>query len=140
MDKSMSSFVGLVIAIMILFNGTLSNAMGNYQATVLIHIIGLIGVLIVILIKDQNFRIIGKLPILYYTAGIIGVLPVVFNNIGFANLGVSMTMALVLLGQSLASLLFDHFGVMGMPITKFNNKKIIGLGLISVGIVIMAIS
>jgi transporter family-2 protein len=73
-----------------------------------------------------------------YSAGAISVFTVMFNNLSYVALGVSIPVALGLLGQLLTSLFFDHFGFLGMTKIKFNKKKIIGLIIISLGISIMA--
>ncbi|MEJ9170093.1 DMT family transporter, partial [Bacillus thuringiensis] len=62
-----------------------------------------------------------------------------FNNISFSVLGASITIALSLLGQSIASIVIDHFGLLGMKVAKCEKKKLIGLCFISSGIIIMTI-
>ena len=74
-----------------------------------------------------------------YSAGAIGVFTVLFNNITFSTLGVSLTIALGLFGQSMASIVIDHYGLLGMKVIKFNPNKLVGLVLIILGIIVMAI-
>ncbi len=40
-NNLISAFIGALIAIMTLFNGTLSNTFGNYTSSIIIHVIGL---------------------------------------------------------------------------------------------------
>lgn len=139
MNKLSSAFVGGLIAIMILFNGTLSNAIGNYQSSVIVHLVGLIGIIIILLLSKAKFKIHKSVPLYAYSAGVIGVLPIIFNNIGFTVLGVSITLALGLLGQSITSIMVDHYGMFNMTVVKFNKRKLVGLTIIIIGIVIMTI-
>ncbi|WP_202906312.1 DMT family transporter, partial [Clostridium botulinum] len=60
-------------------------------------------------------------------------------NLSFSKLGVSLTLALGLLGQSLSSIFIDHFGLLGMKVIKFEKKKCIGLLFIILGIFIMTV-
>jgi len=139
MNNLLSAFIGALIAIMIMINGTLSNAFGNYTSTVIIHIIGLLSMIFVLLLSRSNLKIVKGIPLYFYSAGAIGVFTVLFNNLSFSKLGVSITLALGLLGQSLSSIIIDHFGLMGMKVIKFQKRKLFGLILITLGILVMTI-
>lgn len=139
MNKLSSAFVGGLIAVMILFNGTLSNAVGNYQSSVIVHLVGLIGLIVILVVRKAKIKIHKSVPLYAYSAGIIGVLPIIFSNISFTVLGVSITLALGLLGQSVTSIVVDHYGLFDMTVVKFNKKKLVGLTIITIGIGIMTI-
>ncbi|MDS1003043.1 DMT family transporter [Clostridium sp. FAM 1755] len=138
-NNLISAFIGALIAIMTLFNGTLSNTFENYTSSIIIHVIGLFSITFVLLISRSKFKIQKEIPIYLYSAGAIGVFTVVFSNLSFSKLGVSLTLALGLLGQSLSSIFIDHFGLLGMKVIKFEKKKCIGLSFIILGIFIMTI-
>ena len=133
-------FIGIIISIMVVFNGKLSNGLGTYSSLVIIHLIGFIGVLIILFYKKTKLSIRNNLPIYLYIAGAISVFTVMFNNLTYAALGVSLPLALGLLGQLLTSLAIDHYGFLDMPRIAFNKKKLIGLFIISLGIIVMAFS
>lgn len=139
MNNLVSAFIGVLIAVMIMINGTLSNALGNYTSTIIIHIIGLIPIILVLLASRKKLIINKDVPFYLYSAGAIGVFPILFNNLTFSALGVSLTLALGLLGQSLASIIIDHFGLLGMKVIKYQKKKLIGLVFIISGIAVMAV-
>lgn len=138
MMQLISILIGALITLMITLNGSLSNSVGNYTASVLIHVIGLAAIIVIMLVTKTKMKFRNHLPWYLYTAGAIGIFTVIFNNLNFVTLGVSLTVALGLLGQSIASVLIDHYGWLGMEKIKFNQKKIIGLVLIIAGIVVMA--
>ncbi|MTI47140.1 DMT family transporter [Sporosalibacterium faouarense] len=140
MNNLVSAFIGALISLMIMINGTLANFFGNYVSTIIIHIVGLFSIVAVIIISRSKIKIHNQIPLYLYSAGAIGVFTVLFNNFGFSILGVSIPLALGLLGQSLTSIIIDHFGLLGMKVDKFNKKKYIGLSLIILGIFIMTIS
>jgi transporter family-2 protein len=139
MTNLVSAFIGALIAVMIMINGTLSNSLGNYTATIIIHIIGFIAIILVLIGSRQKFIINKSVPFYLYTAGAIGVFTVLFNNLTFNSLGVSLTLALGLLGQSIASIIIDHLGLFGMKVIKYQKKKFIGFVFIILGIAVMAI-
>ena len=62
-----------------------------------------------------------------------GILAVLGNNLSFAALGVSATLALGLLGQTAAALLVDSFGWFGAQKLKFDKRRLVGALLIAAG-------
>lgn len=139
MNNLISGFIGALIAVMVMFNGTLSTAYGNYSSSIVIHVTGLFSIILVLLLSRSKFKIQNGVPLYLYSAGAIGVFTVLFNNLSFNRLGVSITLALGLLGQSLSSIIIDHFGLLKMNIVKFEKKKFIGLILITLGIFVMTV-
>ncbi|MEW8956012.1 DMT family transporter [Clostridium sp.] len=137
MYKLYSGIIGVLISIMMAFNGTLSRYTGDYLGSVIIHGIGLIGVILVLIITRSKVTLRKQAPLYLYSAGAIGVFTVLFNNMTFKTIGISLTIALGLLGQSLASIIIDHYGLLEMQVIKFKKKKVFGLILISIGILIM---
>ena len=139
MSLFISIMIGALVSVMILFNGTLSNSVGNLTSSVIIHFVGLLAVILVLIISKIKFKFQIGIPFYLYSAGAIGVLTVVLTNLSFAELGVSLTLALGLLGQSVFSIFIDHYGLFDMRIIKFNRKKLIGLSIITIGIFIMTV-
>lgn len=139
MNNILSVLTGVLIAVMITFNGELGSKTGNYLSSVIIHIGGLIVIIAILIVTKSKLKINKDIPIYMYSAGAIGVFTVLFNNITFSILGVSLTIALGLFGQSIASIVIDHYGLLGMKVTKFNPNKLVGLVLIILGIVVMSV-
>ncbi|QHQ63110.1 EamA-like transporter family protein [Anaerocolumna sedimenticola] len=139
MNYFISLIIGVITSVMILLNGTLSDTYGNYTSTVLIHVVGLVSVIIVLIISKTTIKVSRSIPIYFYSAGFIGVATVIFTNLGFMNLGVSLTQALGLLGQTVLSIILDHFGLMGIKPSRFKVKKLVGLCFIAGGILVMTI-
>ena len=135
----LSIIAGILTSSMITVNGNLTNFYGSYTASVIIHFIGLVAVIAVLLIRKAKFKNLRQLPLWMYSAGLIGIITVLFNNLTFTALGVSLTVALGLLGQSITSIIIDHFGLFGLPVSRFNTKKIVGFMIILFGIIIMAL-
>jgi len=132
----LSLFSGILISLMVVSNGGLSEQYGLHSATVLVHFSGLI--LITLLVLQKKERPFAKIQRLYlYLGGALGVFITVFPNFAFGRISVSAILALLLLGQTVAGLIVDQIGFLDMPTHPFTKKKIIGLLLILGGIIYM---
>ena len=138
MNNILAGFIGALIAIMTFFNSILAGEYGNYVSSIIIHSVGLVIIIVILMVRRERIQVKKGIPIYFYSAGAIGVITVLFNNIVFLELGASLSIALGLLGQSIASLLIDHFGLFNVQINRINNKKLIGIFIIFIGIIIMA--
>ena len=137
MYNFLSLLIGALVAIMVAFNGELSDGLGNYSSLVIIHLVGFVIILGIMFYKKIKISFKNSLPLYLYSAGAISVFTVMFNNLSYAVLGVSIPVSLGLLGQLIASLAFDYYGFLGIPKVHFNKKKFIGLLIIVIGISIM---
>lgn len=132
-------FIGVLITIMVTFNGILDSYLGTYFTVLVIHIVGLTAVTTILLLRKEKLVFKKGIPLYLYSGGGIGILLVIFNNICFSSLGVSLTLSLGVFGQLLLSCIIDHFGLLGMDIYKFKKKKLIGFTIILIGIIVMTI-
>lgn len=131
-----SLLMGILISVMVAFNGGLTTQYGVYSATVMIHIVGLLLITTVVLFKRE--RVFSQRYAWFlYLGGAIGVMTTIFNNFSFGRISVSAILALGLLGQSVTGLIIDQYGFLGMPKHPFTRQKLIGIFLIIIGIVSM---
>ncbi|WP_202931036.1 DMT family transporter [Aminipila terrae] len=137
----LSVLAGSIIAVMIAVNGVLTSHFTIYLATVIIHIVGLIIITIILVRHKENPAPWKnkKLPLFLYSGGLVGVATTIFNNMAFGKISMSAILAIVLLGQSITSIVIDHFGWLDMPYQPFNKKKLIGLSFIILGIVLIMV-
>lgn len=139
MYKSYGVLVGCLIAIMVTFNGILASHVGDYPANVIIQIVALTATGIIVVVKKLKIRITKDMPLYWFSGGVIGAVMTIFNTVSFAALGVSLTLALGLIGQLVASGVIDHFGLFGLDVSKFNKNKTLGFVIIAIGITVMVI-
>ncbi|HEY8888652.1 MAG TPA: DMT family transporter [Clostridium sp.] len=139
MYKTSAVFIGILIAIMVTFNGVLSKYTDQYVSILIIHGVGLIAVIAILIYKKKKFRIPRNIPLYLFSAGLIGVFMVFLNNLCFNLLGASLTLSLGIFGQLVLACLIDHFGLFGLNIYKFKKKKVIGFFIILSGLIIMII-
>ena len=136
MFYALSLLTGILISVMVAFNGGLTAQYGIYSATVIIHIVGLCLISAVVLFKREPV-FAQRYAWFLYLGGAIGVMTTVFNNFAFGRISVSAILALGLLGQSTAGIVIDQFGLFQMPRHPFTKQKLIGLSLILAGIASM---
>lgn len=133
----LSILSGILIAVMIAQNGALSSQYSNYHATVLVHAVGLASILLWMLLRHEKPHWNKHTKPHYYFGGLLGVLTVLFNNLCYTALGVSLTLALGLLGQCVAGGIVDHFGLFGLSKLPFQKGHILSFFFIIAGIIVM---
>lgn len=140
MYKTMAAFSGALIAIMVSFNSTMAIRTSSIFSIFVVHVVGLLTILALVLFKKEKPKEEGKVPVYLFFAGMIGVLLTYLNNLCVGAIGVSLALALGLVGQSALSCIIDHFGLFGVKRTIFSKKKIIGFAFVLVGAAVMAIN
>lgn len=128
---------GMIVCIMISFNGQLSDYCGVYLSTTIIHLIGLITFIIIMKIKNKKISFKNHLSLWLYSGGAIGVLTVIFNVLSIGKTGASLMTALGLLGQILTSLVLEKTGALGTNKKRMSKTQILSLLIIMVGIGVM---
>ena len=137
MNYLLSLLTGVLISVMVICNGDLSTGVGMYSSSIIIHFVGLLGITFLLLVKRMKLVGLRNIPFWVYSGGLIGILSVLFSNYSVPTLGVSLSVAISLFGQSIASILIDHYGFFSVPVNRFQPKKLIGFAIIFLGIVLM---
>lgn len=70
--------------------------------------------------------------------GVLGPVYVVILTIATPVIGIAMTMIGILAGQVFKSLIIDHYGLLGTPHRKIDNKRIVALIFIIVALMLVA--
>ena len=137
MYKMMATLDGVLIALMVVFNGLLASRTGNSQSLIIIHVVGLLGTTLLLIVSRNRLKSIRGIPFYLFIAGALGIFNVLFNNISFLKLGATLTLCLNLLGQLIASMIIDHFGLLGQQVNKINSTKLLGISIMILGILSM---
>ena len=137
MPSLLAVLCGALAAIAIAQNGDLALYLGNYRSTVVVHLVGLVSLLLWLMIRRERFRLDPATPWYGYLGGVLGVFTVLGCNLTFASLGVSVSVALMLLGQTLFGAAVDQFGLFGLERRPFQPRHLFSLLLIIAGIIVM---
>ena len=72
-----------------------------------------------------------------WCAGLLGIFYVSATLILTPRLGAALTLSLVVAGQLLAALALDHFGLFGIPVQNISWIRVLGVVLITAGVVLI---
>lgn len=126
-----------------LVNGQLGRALDNVVfATLISFFIGTLTLLIIFLFRSnwsfgnglQGFR---DIPPVLFIGGALGAAYVTAVAALVPKIGVANTMIALVLGQIILSLLLDHFGILGVEVREVGWSRILGAGLVVLGLVLV---
>lgn len=137
MYKNLALVNGIILAVMVFLNGMLASKTGPYMSTLIYHVLGLLLIIIIAIIKKNKLPNMREVPFLLLLPGVLSVITILLNNISIPHIGVTLAVGVGLFGQLVMSSLVEHFGLFGMPVNKLKKGKIIGLSIISLGIIFM---
>lgn len=125
---------GSILAIMILFNSTLAKHTSPLYSSWIAHGVGSIAALVLIFLFTKMFHsrinniketknIAKKSSFWLYSGGIPGAFTVILASVSInSKLGLSGTLAMMLLGQIIFGIICDSFGLFGTCKKRFNMK------------------
>lgn len=128
---------GVVLSLLISVNGSLAGVYGLFSATAVIHLVGSVCALAACLLQRDKKPLWGRRPGWIYLGGAIGVFTTVTQNFAFGHISMTSIVGLVLLGQTVASLFIDRFGLFGMARRQVQKQSWLGLVLSLIGIAVM---
>lgn len=137
MYKNLALVNGILLAVMIFFNGMLSGITGPYMSTLIFHVLGFLLILLISLLKKNRLSNLREVPLMLFLPGVLSVVTILLNNICIPQIGITLTTGVSLYGQLVMSGLVEHFGLFGMPVNRFRKEKIPGFSIISLGIIVM---
>ena len=134
MYSAFAAIYGCLLSLMNSCNARLSALYGDYSAAVMIHAVGLI---VLLPMAFTWCRPRARARWYEYTGGLIGILTLVFVNIGVNGVGVTGNLVLMLLGQVTASALVDHFALLGAERNRFTVMKGVAIAVMGGGCLAM---
>jgi bacterial/archaeal transporter family-2 protein len=76
-------------------------------------------------------------PAIAWIGGLLGAFFVTATIILLPRIGVAMTISLIVAGQMITALIMDHFGLLGVEVRSMSLLRVIGVLLISLGVVLI---
>lgn len=137
MYKNLALINGILLAIMVFFNGMLASITGPYMSTLIFHVIGFILIIIISIISNNKISNLKGVQRIFFLPGVLGVITILLNNICIPKIGLTLAIGMTLFGQLVMSSLVEHYGFFGMPSSRFRKEKLLGFSIISLGIIIM---
>jgi transporter family-2 protein len=72
-----------------------------------------------------------------WSGGFFGAVYIAISILLIPRLGAAMVIALIVAGQMLGSLAFDHFGILGLPVHSLTLTRLAGAALLVTGVVLI---
>jgi transporter family-2 protein len=82
-------------------------------------------------------EVLQRTHLISWSGGIFGAIYIAVSILLIPRLGAAMVIALIVAGQMLGSLVFDHFGLLGVPMHPASLPRLLGAALLVGGVVLL---
>ncbi|MBS1794379.1 MAG: DMT family transporter [Acidobacteria bacterium] len=132
---------GMMMPTQAAINSKLAGYAGSpITAAFLSFAVGTLALFVYMLLTGVPLNSIGLAtgaPLVAWIGGFLGAFFVSVMTTVVPRLGGALTFSLAIGGQMLATLLIDHFGVLGIPEKPINLYRVLGAALITVGVILI---
>ncbi len=134
--------IGLIVPLQSAVNNQLKATLGGSTtlATLVSFMVGVVVLALCAVLTQQKWSTMSQLPqasLWQFTGGVMGALFVFGTTLLAPRLGVVVMLAMIISGQILASLLFDRFGWLGLPVREISTPRLIGAALVLIGVLLV---
>ena len=129
-------FAGGLLALMLYFNGMLAKYIQPFEASLIIHLIGLVAALgLLAFWRNPNSFKFNRTSKTSLSTGVFGGIAVVLVGIAVNGpIGVAGTVGLIVLGQVIYGWVNDTMGLFGTPRRRLNKLDLLQATLILLGV------
>jgi transporter family-2 protein len=99
---------------------------------------GTLAMLVVALILREQPSL-GRFNWISWTGGVFGAIYIAISILLLPRLGAATVIALLVAGQMIGSLVFDHFGILGVPVHHLTGLRLLGAGFLMAGVALIRI-
>ena len=132
---------GAAIAVQALANSRLRLALGTpVWAAIAQFVVGLAALVAIAVLTRQPAPImagLSRMPWWGWIGGAVGALFIVVSIVLTPRLGTALTLATITVGQLLAALVLDHYGLLGAPVVRLSMPRVLGAACLLAGIALM---
>jgi bacterial/archaeal transporter family-2 protein len=129
---------GAFITLQGVANTRISKDIGTWQAAAVTQFIGfLMAMFILLVIRDKKWKKFKQVNPLYLIGGAFGAV-IIFSNVeAIQKIGVTLTIAVILISQLGLTFVIDSNGWFGLKKQKMRLPQFIGIGMMVIGVVIL---
>ncbi|WP_121662191.1 DMT family transporter [Metabacillus litoralis] len=132
-----SFLAGILISLQSIFNTRLSEKLGLWQTSTIVHGLGfIVSLLLFMVIRDGSIYKLNDVNKLYLLGGVFGAIIVYSVMKGITVIGPTYAVSILLISQLIMALIIDTFGLFGTEKLAFTANKSIGLGIMIIGILV----
>jgi len=132
---------GVSVVVQQMFLATLRSSLGSLPWTVLISYVGgtltMAAILLVTREPMLTAAAISRSPWWSWAAGAFGVIYIMLAVLLIPRLGAATVLALLVAGQLIASMTFDHFGLFGLEKQPADIQRVAGAALLMAGVLLI---
>jgi bacterial/archaeal transporter family-2 protein len=132
---------GASIAVQALANSRLRIAIGTpVWAAVAQFVVGLVLLVVVAAMTRQPAPVMSglwRMPLWAWVGGAVGALFIVVSIVLTPRIGTALTLATITVGQLLAALVLDHYGLLGAPVIRLSLPRVLGAACLLLGLFLM---
>lgn len=135
--------IGLIVPLQSTVNNQLKILIGGstLMAALISFSVGTLTLLLITLLTQQKWNglaQLGQASWWLFTGGAMGALFVFGTTLLAPRIGVAVMLAVIICGQILASLLFDRFGLLGLPVRELSTPRLLGAALVLIGVLLVS--
>ncbi|GIO85058.1 membrane protein [Paenibacillus faecis] len=129
---------GFFITLQGVANSRISEGIGTWQAATITQFTGFAAALLILLfVKEKGWRGFKEVKPIYLTSGALAAIIISSNMTAIHHVGVTLTVAAVLIAQLSLTFLVDINGWFGVIKQKMRLPQFIGIALMVIGIIIL---
>ena len=133
--------VGLSVPVQAGVNAHLGRVSSNpLFAAFLSFVVGTLALLVAVLLSPMpipSFQKLSNIPWWAFIGGLFGALFVFSTLLSVEKLGAATMLSLIVVGQMMSSLYFDHYGMLGFPVHPVSPRRITGAILLIIGVILI---
>lgn len=132
-----AAVAGAIMSLQGVINTRLGEKTGVLEANAFVQGTAFIlSVAIAFIFGKGNISALFRTDWIYWTGGILGVAITVLVMLAMSNLSPAIAVSVILVSQLLIAAGIDYFGLLGTDKAPFGWNKLIGLGILIVGIIV----
>jgi transporter family-2 protein len=109
-------------------------------AAVAQFVVGLVLLVVVAAMTRQPAPVMSglwRMPLWAWVGGAVGALFIVVSIVLTPRIGTALTLATITVGQLLAALVLDHYGLLGAPVIRLSLPRVLGAACLLLGLFLM---
>jgi len=139
----LAMLAGASLVIQIALNASLRSELASWSWAALVSYFGGTLMMLIIVVLQRGERpsagTATSIPWAHWTGGFFGGIYIILSIVLLPRLGAAAVVAFVLSGQMLTALVFDHYGLMGLPLHAVTPLRLAGAVLLISGVVLIRI-
>lgn len=132
-----SLIAGILVATQNVFSTRISEKVGMWETTVIVHLVGLVvAIILASFLGNGNYKNVVEVNKVYLLAGAVGVGIIYSVPMGISTLGASFGITLIVIAQLGFATVIDTLGLFGSERIPFDGTKLTGIIIMIIGVVI----